>query len=121
MALDTAETILGAIRGQRDRFVGFAFAAADLLVEVTVDGTVAFVAGAAQNLYGRNTDKLIGTPFLELLRPGDRPIASALIASLERGGRFTPVILHLKRDEGDQPVVFGGCRLPNKSTSVFLS
>src|SRR5262249_8150090 len=118
MALDTAETILGAVRGQRDRFVGFAFAAADLLVEGTGDGTIAFVAGAAQNLYGRNTENLVGMPFLELLRPGDRPIASALIASLERGGRFTPIILHLKREDGDQPIVFGGCRLPNKSTSV---
>jgi EAL domain-containing protein (putative c-di-GMP-specific phosphodiesterase class I) len=121
MALDTADTILSAVRSQRDRFVGFAFAAADLMVEVTFDGVISFIAGAAQNLYGRNTENLIGTPFLELLEPADRALASALIASLDRGGRFSPVVVHLSRDGTRQPVVFGGCGLPNKSSSVFLS
>jgi EAL domain-containing protein (putative c-di-GMP-specific phosphodiesterase class I) len=121
MALDTADTILGAVRSQRDRFVGFAFAAADLLLEVTFDGLIAFVAGAAQNLYGRNTEHLVGTPFLDLVEPSDRAIAAALVGSLDRGGRFSPVILHLTCDGTPQPVVFGGCGLPNKSNSVFLS
>ena len=121
MALDTADTILSAVRSQRDRFVGFAFAAADLMVEVTIDGTIAFVAGAAQQLYGHNTGSLIGTAFLDLLAPADRPLASALIASLDRGGRFTPVVLHLTREDEQQAIVFGGCRLPNKSSSLFLS
>ena len=121
MSLDTTDTILNSVRGQRDRFVGFAFAAADLLVEVTNEGRIAFVAGAAQNIYGRNTDQLVGTPFLELLAPSDRGIAAALIASIDRGGRFVPVILRLAETAGAPQVVFGGCRLPNKSGSLFLS
>jgi EAL domain-containing protein (putative c-di-GMP-specific phosphodiesterase class I) len=121
MSLDTTDTILNSVRGQRDRFVAFAFAAADLLVEVTNEGLIAFVAGAAQNIYGRNTDALVGTSFLELLAPSDRGIAAALIASIDRGGRFVPVFLKLAQGGGDQPVVFGGCRLPNKSDSLFLS
>lgn len=121
MPLDTADAILSAVRGQRDRFVAFAFAAADLLVEVTSEGLVTFVAGAAQNIYGRSTDDLVGRVFLDLLQPSDRAIAATLIASLDRGGRFNPVTLRLARDGGYQPVTFGGCRLPNKSGSVFLS
>ena len=108
MTLDTTDTILNSVRGQRDRFVAFAFAAADLLVEVTHEGLVAFVAGAAQNIFRRDTDTLIGTPFLDLMAPSDRGIAKALIASIERGGRFVPVYLRLSPDAGDQQVVFGG-------------
>jgi EAL domain-containing protein (putative c-di-GMP-specific phosphodiesterase class I) len=121
MSLDTANTILNAVRGQRDRFVGFAFAAADLLLEVTNGGRIAFVGGAIQNLQGRDTATLVGTPFLDLITPGDRGVAATLIASLERGGRFIPVALRLALEGHDQPVVFGGCRLPNQINAIFLS
>jgi EAL domain-containing protein (putative c-di-GMP-specific phosphodiesterase class I) len=120
MPLDTAESLLSAVRSQRDRFVGFAFAAADLLIEAGEDGTISFVAGAAQNLYGSASENLVGTNVYELLAPADRPVARALVASLERGGRFVPVTLRLARD-GAPPIVLGGCRLPNKKGFVFLS
>jgi EAL domain-containing protein (putative c-di-GMP-specific phosphodiesterase class I) len=119
MPLDTAESMIGAVRSQRDRFVGFAFAAADLLVEVTTDGRVAFVAGAAQNLYGSASENLIGTSFYDLLTTADQAIARALVGSLARGGRFVPVVLRLARDNA--PVLLGGCRLPNNKDSLFLS
>jgi EAL domain-containing protein (putative c-di-GMP-specific phosphodiesterase class I) len=119
MPLDTAESMISAVRSQRDRFVGFAFAAADLLVEVATDGSIAFVAGAAQNLYGSASENLIGTSFFDLLSVPDQAIARALVGSLARGGRFVPVVLRLARDNA--PVLLGGCRLPNNKESLFLS
>jgi EAL domain-containing protein (putative c-di-GMP-specific phosphodiesterase class I) len=111
--------MISAMRSQRDRFVGFAFAAADLLVEVTIEGRIVFVAGAAQNLYGSASENLVGTSFYELLSAFDRPIAAVLLTSLARGGRFVPVTLRLARDNA--PVLLGGCRLPTKKDSFFLS
>jgi EAL domain-containing protein (putative c-di-GMP-specific phosphodiesterase class I) len=111
--------MISAVRSQRDRFVGFAFAAADLLVEVATDGSIAFVAGAAQNLYGSASENLIGTSFFDLLSVPDQAIARALVGSLARGGRFVPVVLRLARDNA--PVLLGGCRLPNNKESLFLS
>jgi EAL domain-containing protein (putative c-di-GMP-specific phosphodiesterase class I) len=119
MPFDTAESMISAVRSQRDRFVGFAFAAADLLVEVTADGRIAFVAGAAQHLYGSASENLIGASFYDLLVVADQAIARALVASLARGGRFVPVTLRLARDNA--PVLLGGCRLPNNKDSLFLS
>jgi EAL domain-containing protein (putative c-di-GMP-specific phosphodiesterase class I) len=119
MPLDTAESLISAVRSQRDRFVGFAFAAADLLIEVTSDGRIAFIAGAAQNLYGAASENLIGTSFFDLLCPADGTVARALVGSLARGGRFVPVSLRLARDNA--PVLLGGCRLPNNKDSLFLS
>src|SRR5471032_334442 len=106
MPLDTAESMISAVRSQRDRFVGFAFAAADLLVEVAIDGRIAFVAGAAQHLYGSASENLLGTSFYDLICPVDRAIARALVGSLARGGRFVPVVLRLARDNA--PVQLGG-------------
>jgi EAL domain-containing protein (putative c-di-GMP-specific phosphodiesterase class I) len=120
MSVDISDTSLATVRHQRDRFVGFAFAAADLLIEVTHDGTIAFVAGAAQNLNGCTSENLVGTAFVELISAADRPVVAALVAALARGGRLVPLCLRLARD-GSPPVVLGGCRLPNNSGSVFLS
>jgi EAL domain-containing protein (putative c-di-GMP-specific phosphodiesterase class I) len=120
MSLDAADSSLATVRSQRDRFVGFAFAAADLLIEVTRSGTIAFVAGAARNLNGCASENLVGTAFIDLIAARDRAIAAALISALDRSGRLLPIIVRLARD-GSPPVVLGGCRLPNDNASLFLS
>jgi len=67
MPIDAGDSSLATVRSQRDRFVGFAFAAADLLIEVTRAGTIAFVTGAAQNLNGCTSENLVGTAFIDLV------------------------------------------------------
>lgn len=119
MTLDTASPF-AALRTQRDRFVGFAFAAADLLLEVTSDGRIAFAVGAAQHLHGCAAEALIGRPVFELLQPADRAIAASLLASLTRGERFHPVMLRLASAD-KPPIVFGGCRLGNRPDAFFLT
>jgi EAL domain-containing protein (putative c-di-GMP-specific phosphodiesterase class I) len=120
MAPDTAASTLAALRLQRDRFVGFAFAAADLLLQVSGEGVITFAVGAAQTLLGCGVDEIVGRRFDELLQPADRAIAASLLGSLARGERFQPVTLGLARD-GQPPVVFGGCRLGNRPNAFFLS
>jgi EAL domain-containing protein (putative c-di-GMP-specific phosphodiesterase class I) len=120
MTSENADSPLLALRGQRDRFVAFAFAAADLLLEVDGNGRIAFAAGASQRLHGSDTERLIGTAFADLLAPSERPIAGALLKSIGRGGRFIPIALRLARADAP-PVVLGGCRLPNRPDAVFLS
>jgi EAL domain-containing protein (putative c-di-GMP-specific phosphodiesterase class I) len=120
MPIDAGDSSLVTVRNQRDRFVGFAFAAADLLIEVTRAGTIAFAAGAAQNLNGCSSENLVGTAFIDLVAPGDRAVVRALVAALDRSGRLMPVVIRLARD-GSPPMTLGGCRLPNTKTSIFLS
>ena len=52
-----------AIRQDRDRFIGFAFASADLLLELTRELRVSWAGGAALSLLGLDSDKVIGSPF----------------------------------------------------------
>src|SRR3972149_3428250 len=105
-------------KAERDRFVAFAFAAADLLFEIDAQGRVQFAAGATQRLAGRSAAQLTGSSFYEMLAPADRGVAAVHIASLRKGGRFVPVVVHL--GEGGPAALLSGCSLPDRPDTGFL-
>ena len=106
-------------KAERDRFVAFAFAAADLLFEIDAQGRIQFAAGATQRLAGRSAAELTGSPFYDLLAPADRGVAAVHVASLRKGGRFVPVVVHL--GEGGPAALLGACSLPDRHDAIFLS
>lgn len=108
------------LRAERDRFVAFAFAAADLLLEIDVHGKILFASGASQSLTRHNPTELIGKSLFELIAPGDQRLAKILMTSLARGGRLSPVALRLA-DENNSVVIVGGCRLPSEQVCYHLS
>ena len=69
------------------RFLGLAFATADLLFEVDADGAITFAAGAGKRLAQTDDAGLIGRSWLELFAEGEQPTAEALIAGLVDGER----------------------------------
>jgi len=69
------------------RFLGLAFATADLLFEVDDKACVTFAAGAGQRLAGVDAAGLTGRPWLELFAEADRPTAEALLSGLAEGER----------------------------------
>jgi EAL domain-containing protein (putative c-di-GMP-specific phosphodiesterase class I) len=81
--------------GDRDRFVAFAFAAADLLVEVGADGRVGFAAGAFRARLGRTPESLIGRDPGEVLAPEDRAAFATALALLPPHGRLAPTAFRL--------------------------
>ncbi len=108
------------VRAERDRFVAFAFAAADLLLEVDAEGRIAFATGASQAMTQRAADALTGTSLFEIVAPTDRALAKVLLASLGRRGRFSPVPVRLA-DPGEPPALLGGCRLPDDQGGNHLT
>lgn len=60
------------LKAERDRFVAFAFSAADMLVEMDKDRRIIFAAGATGALAGRQPPELAGEDFLGLISPDDR-------------------------------------------------
>ena len=109
-----------ALRDERDRFVAFAFAAADLLIELDGAFRIRFVSGAASALTGRSGEDLVGTSFFDLVAPAERPIARAFLTSLAVGGRLTPSAIRLAQGRVHS-VVLGGCRLPSDEERYHLS
>lgn len=82
------------------RYLGFAFAGADLLFELNETGKVAFALGAAQNMLGRAEREVVGLAWTDLIDPEDHPLVNALIADLGAGERRGPVRVALRSREG---------------------
>lgn len=88
----------GLSRSSRDRFVIFAFAAAELLVEADLQGNITFAEGAFRARFGRPAQEFLGKPVASLVATSDRPaFATALGLLLERG-RLKPAALKLADD-----------------------
>lgn len=99
------------------RFLGFAFANADVLVEVDARGLVGFAAGAVQSLLGMDDAALIGQPIDVLLAPGDRGLVRRLLRTLGANARLESRTVALA---GGMPVTLSGYRL-GRSGSVQLT
>lgn len=75
------------LREERDRFVGFAFAHADMLVELDRNGTVLWANGALRSMLGMDANDLIGEPFARLVSPADAVLVRASLQRLQAGQR----------------------------------
>ena len=109
------------LREERDRFVGFAFAAADLLLEISGEGQILFAAGAAKALTGVTPAALAGRSFRTLFERGDHAAADALVARARTLGRAEPCTMNFARS-GEAPVKVSvsGCLLPGRDT-IYLA
>ncbi|UEM03462.1 EAL domain-containing protein [Skermanella rosea] len=116
---------------QLQRFISFAFAAADLLIEVGPRGEIRFALGAALTLTDRRDDELIGRNWLDLFDPADRRSVRDLAAALGPQGRSGPLEVRMAA-AGPSPGTGQGparraslsaCRLagPQESLSCVLT
>lgn len=103
----------------RERFIAFAFAAAELLVEVGADGRVVFAAGAFRQRLGREPESLVGRLPSEILAPEDRDAFAAAMALLPTRGRLPPSAYALNDGERT-PFAVAGLSMPHAcGTSRF--
>lgn len=82
------------------RLLGFAFASADLLLEITSEGRIAFALGASEAISGRLEEALLGKPWRVFVDPADQPMVEALFDGLEVGQRAGPLIVRLATEDG---------------------
>ena len=106
------------------RYLGFAFAGADLLFELDGEGVVTFALGAAQQVAGVNLDALAGTALRDLVSEEDQGIVDAFLSALEPGDRRGPIRIALKPKEGRRLKRYGAlcaCRLPQLAPRISCS
>ena len=99
------------------RFLGLAFATADLLVEVDGEARVTFAAGAGHKLAGVDAAGLVGKPWLELFAGTDQPTVEALLAGLADGERRALAEVELSGGAGgpSQIASLSAFRLPQNA------
>src|SRR5258708_18659288 len=83
------------IRQERDRFLAFAFAAADLLLEVDAEGRIGYAAEALKSLTHHDAASLTGRAFTGQLCDSYRALAELLLASLKDRCRLSPTLVKL--------------------------
>lgn len=107
--------------GHRERFVAFAFAAADTLIEIGGDGTVSFATGATRTRFGAAPEALVGRRVLDLVAPEERNAFAAALALLPSRGRLPPTRFRLA-DAERSLVSIAGLRLgPAPATALSLA
>jgi EAL domain-containing protein (putative c-di-GMP-specific phosphodiesterase class I) len=94
-----------------DRLVAFAFAGADLLVEVDAAGRIAFAAGAFRTRLGAEPERFLGRPVEDLASGEDRAQLAAAVPLLAARGRLQPTIVRLC-DPERTPFVLSGFAVP---------
>lgn len=100
------------------KLLAFAFARADLLVEIDADATIIAVHGPSKSVLGEESASYAGQPLRSILRPGTES-ECAEIAVTCRGGRRLPerlMTLHSGR-----PATWAGFCTPDLPGRMYLS
>ena len=122
MALQKTNTdAVGDFRADRDRFAAFALSTADLLIEIGGDRRIAYAAGAARALTGRDARQLVGSSFRELFAEPHRAFAQTLLRRVRRDQRMEPVKAEFDRAGGAVSVVLKGCCLPERPNTCYFT
>jgi EAL domain-containing protein (putative c-di-GMP-specific phosphodiesterase class I) len=102
------------------RLLGFAFASADLLMEIGAGEKIAFAVGAAATLAGDQEGSLIGRHWRDFVDPRDQDVIEALFAGVDGGARHGPVVARLAGAGPDGPQAFAlsACKLPQNGDVI---
>lgn len=108
---DTAQAISVPHHLVDERFVGFAFAGAELVAEIDGHGIVTYAAGAFHSIFGRPPDAFIGLSVRALVAPLDHEALDPALALLIERGRLSPLIIRMS-DPGQTHLALAGLVLP---------
>jgi hypothetical protein len=102
----------------RERFLAFAFTAAELLVETDASGIIVFAAGTFQHRLGEPPEAWLGRPMQALFAPAERDGFNTVFALLAARGRLAPCTFHLT-DAAATQVAVAGLMLPQPEGNSF--
>lgn len=96
------------------RFLGFAFASADLLMEVAPEGKITFALGAGEALVGVSDAAMTGKMWRDLIDESDHVMIQTLFGALEPGARAGPIAIKVATvaDSPDRYVSLTAVSLP---------
>ena len=102
------------------RLLGFAFASADLLLEVALTGQIAFAVGAGEALSGSVEMALVGRAWRDFVDAADGPMVQAMFDGLEPGRRAGPLLVRLAahKDGIARAVSFSAFRLAENGGAI---
>jgi len=110
------------VRRDRDRFLAFAFCAADILVELDKQCRISYIAGATLALTGKSDAQLLGRPFAGMVAPVDRTLFDELLGGLKPGRRLDPVRIRFSGPRGQAvPLLLFGYQLAEVGGAYYFA
>ncbi len=100
------------IKEQRDRFLAFSFASADMLIEVDAKGQIAGVFGAAHGMTGHGEIYWEEKSWLALFAEEEAEQLTELHQTAKPGMRWGPLPVALRDKPADKKAVLGGIKMP---------
>lgn len=103
------------------RFLGFAFACADLLFELDTEGAVTLALGATKHLLGAEPNSLSGQAWRSFISEDDAPLVASFLDGLGAGDRRGPIRVSLKPVGGrklKRYVALSACSLPQLAPRI---
>lgn len=117
-----AELSIEQLKQERDRFVLFAFAAADILAEVGEDGKIYFLDGATMGLLGEPSEELIKQNFFNLVADDDLLRARSMLKRSPSAVRIDSATIHLRSAlHGSLPFLLSGFKLASIKQHYYLT
>ena len=102
-----------------ERFVAFAFAAADLVAEVDSAGSITYAAGAFRSRFGSVPEEWVGRPLADMIVPADHDALATALMMLAERGRLLPWMVRLA-NPGRTEVALAGLRLAPEGRPVRM-
>jgi EAL domain-containing protein (putative c-di-GMP-specific phosphodiesterase class I)/GGDEF domain-containing protein len=103
------------------RFLGFAFACADLLLEFTPTGEITLALGATKHLLGVDPTAIVGQSWRAFVSEQDAAMVAAFLGSLGSGDRRGPIRIALKPTGARKLkrfVALSACSLPQLAPRI---
>lgn len=105
-----------------DMYVAFAFAAADVLLELDYQGNAVFAVGAAMALLGRGARALTGQPLVKIVHPADHAALGQSLKQMAGGERVRNALIRILRPDGkDTLVTLSGYRHPSATDRLLVA
>lgn len=102
------------IKQQRDRFLAFAFASADLFLEVAPNHKIVYAIGAPKSMTGYDDSDLIDRNWLELFDVSEHGKLGSIKDKCIPGIRCGPIIVDMYGKVTKRKAVITGMKLPNR-------
>lgn len=110
------------LKDQRDRFLAFAFAGADLMLEVDAEGKILYALGAAKGMTGSTDASLTGKNVADIFASRDRGLITSLRGRAKPGQRIGPVLVNLNEDHTSfRKAMLAGVTMPDRPNIMFMT
>lgn len=118
----SSDAELQGLKADRDRFVAFAFAAADILLETKSDGMISFASGAVSVLALGKKLEAKSCTLGDIFHEDDALVTKRCVSDLAAFGRMDPVYLRVvSKNGGMLTAKLGGVKIATRPDSLFFT